>query len=41
MRIMRGFVLGLVAYALFCFVLAVSLEAFGIAESFLLATLAR
>ena len=29
-----------VAYALFCFVLAVSLEAFGIAESFLLATLA-
>ncbi len=40
LRIMRGFVLGLVAYALFCFVLAVSLEAFGIAESFLLATLA-
>jgi energy-converting hydrogenase Eha subunit A len=39
LRIMRGFVLGLVAYALFCFVLAVSLEAFGIAESFLLATL--
>ena len=27
LRIMRGFVLGLVAYALFCFVLAVSLEA--------------
>ncbi len=40
LRIMRGFVLGLVAYALFCFVLAVSLEALGIAESFLLATLA-
>ena len=40
LRIMRGFVLGLVAYALFCFVLAVSLEVLGIAESFLLATLA-
>lgn len=40
LRIMRGFVVGLVAYALFCFVLAVSLEAFGIAASFLLATLA-
>ncbi len=40
LRIMRGFVLGLVAYALFCFMLAVSLEAFGIAEGFLLATLA-
>jgi hypothetical protein len=40
LRIMRGFVLGLVAYSLFCFVLAVSLEAFGIAEGFLLATLA-
>jgi hypothetical protein len=39
LRIMRGFVLGLVAYALFCFVLAVSLEDLGIAESFLLATL--
>jgi hypothetical protein len=39
LRIMRGFVLGLVAYALFCFVLAMSLEALGIAESFLLATL--
>lgn len=38
--IMRGLVMGLVAYALFCFVLAVSLEALGIAEGFLLATLA-
>src|ERR1700728_337772 len=38
--IMRGLVLGLVAYALFCFVLAVSLEALGTAEGFLLATLA-
>jgi hypothetical protein len=37
---MRGLVMGLVAYALFCFVLAVSLEALGIAEGFLLATLA-
>jgi uncharacterized membrane protein (GlpM family) len=39
-RIMRGFVVGLVAYALFCFVLAVSLESLGIAESFLLAAVA-
>lgn len=38
--IMRGLVMGLVAYALFCFVLAVSLEALGTAEGFLLATLA-
>jgi hypothetical protein len=38
LRIMRGFVLGLVAYALFCFVLAVSLGPLGIAASFLLAT---
>jgi hypothetical protein len=38
--IMRGLVMGLVAYALFCFVLAVSLEALGIAGGFLLATLA-
>lgn len=38
--IMRGLVVGLVAYALFCFVLAVSLETLGIAEGFLLATLA-
>jgi uncharacterized membrane protein (GlpM family) len=37
LRIMRGFVVGLVAYALFCFALAVSLESLGIAESFLLA----
>lgn len=37
LRIMRGFVMGLVAYALFCFVLAVSLESLGIAEAFLLA----
>jgi hypothetical protein len=37
LRIMRGFVVGLVAYALFCFVLAVSLESLAIAESFLLA----
>jgi len=38
LRIMRGFVLGLVAYALFCFALAVSLESLSTAESFLLAT---
>jgi uncharacterized membrane protein (GlpM family) len=37
LRIMRGFVVGLVAYALFCFALAVSLESLTIAESFLLA----
>lgn len=37
LRIMRGFVVGLVAYALFCFVLAVSLHSLGIAEGFLLA----
>jgi uncharacterized membrane protein (GlpM family) len=36
-RIMRGFVVGLVAYALFCFALAVSLESLSIAESFALA----
>jgi hypothetical protein len=40
LRIMRGFVVGLVAYALFCFVLAVSLGSLGIAESFLVATVA-
>jgi hypothetical protein len=40
LRIMRGFVMGLVAYALFCFVLSVSLESLGIAEAFLLATAA-
>lgn len=39
LRIMRGFVVGLVAYALFCFVLAVSLESLSIAEGFLLATI--
>jgi hypothetical protein len=39
-QIMRGLVIGFVAYALFCFVLAVSLEAFGIAGGFLVATLA-
>jgi hypothetical protein len=38
LRIMRGFVIGLVAYALFCFALTVSLESLSIAESFLLAT---
>jgi hypothetical protein len=38
--IMRGLVIGLVAYALFCFVLAVSLESFGTAGGFLVATLA-
>jgi uncharacterized membrane protein (GlpM family) len=40
LRIMRGFVVGLVAYALFCFALALSLESLGIAESFLLAAVA-
>ncbi len=40
LRIMRGFVMGLVAYALFCFALAVSLESLGIAESFLIAAAA-
>jgi hypothetical protein len=40
LRIMRGFVMGLVAYALFCFVLSVSLGSLGIAEAFLLATAA-
>ena len=39
LRIMRGFVVGLVAYALFCFALAVSLESLSIAESFILATI--
>ncbi len=37
LRIMRGFLLGLVAYALFCFTLAVSLDGLGIAASFGLA----
>ncbi|HEY2632902.1 MAG TPA: hypothetical protein VGI26_11060 [Solirubrobacteraceae bacterium] len=40
LRIMRGFVMGLVAYALFCFALAVSLESLSIAASFLLAAAA-
>jgi hypothetical protein len=40
LRIMRGFVFGLVAYALFCFVLAVSLGSLGIAQAFLIATAA-
>jgi hypothetical protein len=40
LRIMRGFVMGLVAYALFCFALATTLRSLGIAESFLLATAA-
>jgi hypothetical protein len=39
-RIMRGFVVGLVGYSLFCFALAVSLESLGIAESFGLAAIA-
>jgi hypothetical protein len=38
LRIMRGFVVGLVAYALFCFTLAVSLGSLEITASFLLAT---
>ncbi|HEX3693437.1 MAG TPA: hypothetical protein VHU13_08845 [Solirubrobacteraceae bacterium] len=37
LRIMRGFVLGLVAYALFCFALAESLRSLSIAASFALA----
>jgi uncharacterized membrane protein (GlpM family) len=40
LRIMRGFVMGLVAYALFCFVLAMTLGSLTIAEAFLLATAA-
>jgi hypothetical protein len=40
LRIMRGFVVGLVAYALFCFALAVTLGSVGITEAFLLATAA-
>lgn len=40
LRIMRGFVMGLVAYALFCFVLSVSLESLGVAEAFVLAAAA-
>jgi hypothetical protein len=37
LRIMRGFVLGLVAYALFCFALAESLRSLSIAASFAVA----
>lgn len=37
-RIMRGFVVGLVAYVLFCFTLALSLRSFGVAASFGLAS---
>ncbi|HEY5194510.1 MAG TPA: hypothetical protein VIJ39_11655 [Solirubrobacteraceae bacterium] len=37
-RIMRGFVVGLVAYALFFYALAVTLDSLSIAASFLLAT---
>jgi hypothetical protein len=40
LRIMRGFVVGLVAYSLFCFTLALSLRSMGTAASFALATLA-
>lgn len=40
LRIMRGFVIGLVAYALFCFVLAITLGSLAIAEAFLLASAA-
>jgi hypothetical protein len=40
LQIMRGFVVGLVAYALFCFALAMSLRSLGITESFLLAAAA-
>jgi hypothetical protein len=40
LRILRGLVVGLVAYVLFCFTLAVTLSSLGIAESFLLATAA-
>ncbi|HEY5261634.1 MAG TPA: hypothetical protein VIJ33_05940 [Solirubrobacteraceae bacterium] len=40
LRIMRGFVMGLVAYALFCFVLSVSLESLDIAEAFVFAAAA-
>jgi hypothetical protein len=40
LRIMRGFVLGLVAYALFCFALAETLRSTSIAAGFALATAA-
>jgi hypothetical protein len=39
LQIVRGFALGLAAYALFCFTLAVSLPSLGIAAGFLLATI--
>ena len=39
-RIMRGFVVGLVAYLLFCFTLAVSLRSLGVFASFALAIVA-
>jgi hypothetical protein len=38
--IMRGVVMGLVAYALFCFTLTISLRSLGVAESFLLSATA-
>jgi hypothetical protein len=38
LRIMRGFLVGFVAYALFCFTLSLSLDSLGIAAAFLLAT---
>jgi hypothetical protein len=38
LRIMRGFVVGLVAYALFCFTLALALRSLGTAASFALAS---
>jgi len=38
--IMRGLVVGLVAYALFCFTLTISLRSLGVAESFLLSAAA-
>lgn len=37
-RILRGFVLGLVAYAMFCFTLAVSLQSLGVAGGFAVAS---
>ena len=40
LRILRGLVVGLVAYVLFCFTLAVTLRSHGVAESFLLAAAA-
>ena len=37
-RLLRGFTIGFVAYALFCFVLAVTLDRIGTADAFVLAT---